>query len=150
MKDAKGNIVNTFHKDINSLLDSLGLSYMHMKSDITNSDVEIVIGQIKDSYIQNWFSDLDNSAKLQYYRSFKSYFEHEKYLDCVNNNNYRITMTRLRCSSHHLLIEEGRYNNILRENKICKMCNWNVIENEYHFILICPLYRQLRINLLPN
>ena len=78
MKDAHGNIVNTFHKDINNFLDSLGLSYMHMKLDITNSDVELVIGQIKDSYIQTWFSDLDNSAKLQCYRSFKSYFEPEK------------------------------------------------------------------------
>ena len=55
-----------------------------MKSDITNSDVELVIVQIKDSNIQNWFSDLDNSANLQYYRSIKSYFEPEKYLDCVH------------------------------------------------------------------
>ena len=43
MKEEQGNIVNTFHKDINNLLDSLGLSYMHMKSDFTNSDVEIVM-----------------------------------------------------------------------------------------------------------
>ena len=118
MKDAQGIIVNTFHKDINHLLDSLGLSYMQRKSEFTNSDAELVIGQIKDSYIQNWFSDLDNSEKLQCYRSFKSYFEPEKYLDCVHNNNYRITMARQRCSSHHLLIEEGRYNNITRENRI--------------------------------
>ena len=83
MKDAQGNIVNTFHKDINHLLDSLGLSYMHMKSDITNSDVEIVIVQIKDSYIQNWFSDLDDSTKLQCYRSFKSYVENTKTISIV-------------------------------------------------------------------
>ena len=43
--------------------------------DVKTSDVELVIGQNKDSCIQNWFSDLDNSAKLQCYRSFKSYFE---------------------------------------------------------------------------
>ena len=30
------------------------------------------------------------------------------------------------------------------------MFNLNVIENVYHLILICPLYRQLRINLLPK
>ena len=52
-KDAEGNIVNTVNKDINNLLDSLGLSYMHRKSDNTHSDVEVVIEQIKDSYIQN-------------------------------------------------------------------------------------------------
>ena len=105
-------------------------------------------GNIVNSYIQNWFSDLDNSAKVQCYRSFESHFEPEKYHNLVNNNNYRIAMTRLRCTSHPLLIEEERYHKIPRDNRICKRCNLNVIENEYHFILICPMYHQLRNNLL--
>ena len=50
----------------------------------------------------------------------------------------------------HLLIEEGRYNNIPRENKLRKTCNLNVFENDYHVILKCPMYRQLRIILLPK
>jgi len=34
--------------------------------------------------------------------------------------------------------------NIDRENSICKYCNLKAIENEYHFLLVCPLYRNIR------
>ena len=36
-------------------------------------------------------------------------------------------------------------NSIVRENRLCKLCNQNVIENEYHFMLCCSKYRNLRI-----
>ena len=26
----------------------------------------------------------------------------------------------------------------------------NVVENEYHFLLVCPLYRSLRVELIPK
>ena len=48
-------------------------------------------------------------------------------------------------SSHDLAIETGRYVNVERENRICEHCNINVIENEYHFLLVCPKFRHLRI-----
>ena len=35
-----------------------------------------------------------------------------------------------------LEIETGRYYGITREQRICKQCNLNVIENEQHFYLI--------------
>ena len=53
-------------------------------------------------------------------------------------------MSRFRLSSHNLEIETGRYNNIARENRICKFCNQNAIETEYHFLLCCSAYDQLR------
>jgi len=44
---------------------------------------------------------------------------------------------RPRTSSHHLEIERGRYNNVNREDRVCKLCG-NGIEHEVHFLLICP------------
>ena len=43
-----------------------------------------------------------------------------------------------------LEIERGRYFNIPREERKCKLCHVNSVENEYHFLLVCPLYRELR------
>jgi hypothetical protein len=56
----------------------------------------------------------------------------------------KIALSRFRLSSHQLEIERGRYSNIPRDERKCKFCNLNVIENEYHFLLICPLYTSIR------
>ena len=50
-------------------------------------------------------------------------------------------------SAHNLLIEEGRYNrvNMPLERRLCRFCTTNDIEDEFHFILVCPLYRNLRV-----
>ena len=34
----------------------------------------------------------------------------------------------------------GRYHHIDRNNRICSLCNMNILEDEYHFVLVCPFY----------
>ena len=34
--------------------------------------------------------------------------------------------------------------------RTCQSCNLNVVENEYHFLLVCPAYRNLRNSILPK
>lgn len=46
--------------------------------------------------------------------------------------------------SHSLSIETGRYNTVDKSVRFCKCCNMNVIEDEYHFLLVCPYYSNLR------
>ena len=99
-----------------------------------------IVQRIKDQYIQNWFSQLDNYAKLGTYRTFKSTFEPEKYITCLNNRCHFYSLARFRCSAHKLVIEEGIHRNQERNNKICQQCNLHMIENECHCLLICPSY----------
>ena len=80
MKDNNGNIANGFHKNIIYLLNNLGLPFMH-------SNMEMTSRKIKDTFIQNWFTDIENSSKLHCYRSFKTCFEYENYLNCVNSQD---------------------------------------------------------------
>ena len=47
-------------------------------------------------------------------------------------------------------IETGRYVNIERNARLCKCCNLKVVESEYHFMLCCPLYRNLRLKYCIN
>jgi hypothetical protein len=42
-------------------------------------------------------------------------------------------------SSHKLVIEQGRYNKTNRNRRTCKLCI-HEIEDEMHFILLCPSY----------
>ena len=49
-----------------------------------------------------------------------------------------------RINSHSLNVETGRYFNISRNESVCNMCNKKVIEDEYHFILECDKYVNVR------
>ena len=73
-------------------------------------------------YMQEWHSMLNTYSKLDFYCTYKSIFEPERYLNIVNCKNYRIALCRLRSSSHDLEIECGRYRNISRNDRLCKFC----------------------------
>ena len=48
------------------------------------------------------------------------------------------------------LRERVRYNNTNRRDRICTLCNSSDIEDEFHFILKCPIYNDLRVNYIKN
>ena len=58
----------------------------------------------------------------------------------------RSALRKLRISAHELKIETDRYKKLPNERsqRICERCNLNVIEDEFHFIISCPLYNDNR------
>ena len=78
------------------------------------------------------------------YARYKHNFEIENYLDFIIEKKYKVALTQFRLSSHDLAIERGRYENLNRSERICKLCNSKSVECEYHFLLVCPFYRELR------
>ena len=60
------------------------------------------------------------------------------------DKKHKLALTRFRTSSHSLMTETGRYENTPREQRICQFCNMGKINDEYHFLLVCPNYRDLR------
>ena len=40
--------------------------------------------------------------------------------------------------------EVGRYNKIERNERKCRLCSLDDVEDEYHFILVCPRFNDLR------
>lgn len=56
-------------------------------------------------------------------------------------------MSKFRLSNHRLNIELGRYNNVIKENRICNFCqqlNANIIDCEYHAFFKCVKYDTVR------
>ena len=89
---------------------------------------------------------MNNTTKLSFFCTFKIEYKMEEYLSIIKNPTIRRTFSQYRVSNHKLQIERGRYENVPREQRICKLCNSDVVENEYHFALTCPKYEDLRKN----
>ena len=106
--------------------------------------MECTVCRLKDIYFQRWCEKISLSSKCYYYSKFKVDLFNEVYLSCVDIKKFRQSLARFRCSSHDLMIESGRYRNIQRHDRVCPVCNLNEIEDEFHFLLICPLYYSLR------
>ena len=115
---------------------------------------------LRSEFRKGWKSELESDDrrkencgnKLRTYRTFKSEFGVEQYLLKCNNMINRKNISRLRLSSHKLHIETGRMisgkSRLKAEDRLCKHCDKNECEDELHFILNCPLYKNERSSLL--
>ena len=56
---------------------------------------------------------------------------------------YQRSIAKIRLSSHNLSIETGRYSNTSKASRCCFSCA-DCVEDEYHFILVCPVYANFR------
>jgi hypothetical protein len=71
------------------------------------------------------------------------------YLSVVNVKSHRVALARLRVSSHLLHVETGRWARPVTppENRYCIICPQK-IEDEYHIIMECSLYNNIRQRLI--
>ncbi len=65
------------------------------------------------------------------------------------NRKHRSYLAQYRCGILPLSIEAGRWGSIPFEDKICKMCDSLVVEDEYHFIFHCS-YNNIRDQFLQH
>ena len=146
-QDADNNVtynkLNWASQIIDMLEETLGLGDLWRYQEIADIDLTTIKQRILDHYYQSWYSSKNNSPRLSTYSRFKHTFNLESYLDIIYERKCKIALTRFRLSSHRLEIERGRYFNIPRTERKCKFCSQNTIENEYHFLLVCLLYKDL-------
>ena len=90
--------------------------------------------------------DGKESNKLRTYNLFKKEFKLEKYLCTIKNFNQRRCLAKLRLSDHNLEVELGRRMRPKKklEDRICKKCKTNKIDDEMHFILNCSHFENER------
>ena len=72
-----------------------------------------------DIYITNWRVEMEACSSLSLFRHVKLVYEHVPFLTKVLNKKYRNTISKLRLSSHPLLIETGRYTGVPRVERRC-------------------------------
>ncbi|MCG8048238.1 MAG: reverse transcriptase family protein [Candidatus Thiodiazotropha endolucinida] len=106
--------------------------------------------RLKDTFIQSWHSRINDSSRALFYRSIAT-FQFQPYLEKINISKFSTALSRLRVSSHRLSVESGRWvrpNSIPLSERKCILCN--TLEDEYHFVLECPAYDDLRKVYIPK
>ena len=105
--------------------------------------------RISNLYYVNAFGQINEHSKLRTYKTFKSSYTLEKYIEISDIPlSWRKSYCSFRISCHELEIERGRYTRPKKppEERICKLCDV-YIENEKHFIVDCYQYSELRDDL---
>ncbi|KAK6172851.1 hypothetical protein SNE40_016428 [Patella caerulea] len=82
------------------------------------------------------------STRCNLYHCLQNNYELQYYL--CKNVTHKTLICKYRISAHDLQIEKGRYSNIQRSNRLCKFCNCDEIEDEFHALLVCPSYKYIR------
>jgi hypothetical protein len=96
---------------------------------------------------QLWPMRMSNFPKLRTLSLFKLELNAEKYLYLFIPRRLRSTLAKFRIGNHDLEIECGRHRNVPvneRYYKLCQSQDQLYIEDEYHVLLKCPFYNDLR------
>ncbi|XP_060589316.1 uncharacterized protein LOC132744577 [Ruditapes philippinarum] len=84
--------------------------------------------------------------KLRTYRTFKQEHTSEEYCKMILPPRHRSAFCKFRCGVAPIRIETGRYENLRLDERHCPFCN--VLEDEQHVILDCPVYDDFRSELI--
>lgn len=137
---------NCWAKSVKETLENLGFFHVWLFQGVGNEQafIDMFKQRSKDIYLQNWNEEIQNSTRASSYRLFSD-FGYKTYLTEITLRKFRFAFTRLRLSAHRLAIETGRWhkpNKIPRNDRKCSHCN--KLEDEFHFLLECSLYNELR------
>jgi len=133
---------NNWTQDLKKILSTIGLANNFENKTVVN------LSQAKDQihlyYANKWSQDIQHVPKLRTYRLFKSAFKTEEYIELNLKKNERSMLCQLRMGILPLRVETGRFVGEPLEQRTCRLCHADSIEDEVHFLFECDTYNDLR------
>ena len=104
---------------------------------------------------EEWKMSMLSKPKLRTYIKFKSVFQTEPYVKCNISKYKRSLFAQFRIGILPIELETGRFRNVkdtntgkfrkvIAEERLCKICNTGLVEDEEHFLIHCPIYTEFR------
>ena len=105
--------------------------------------------RLKEQFIHQWITEINESGKCIIYRTFKTTFTFENYLISLPRK-LKIIFTKFRCRNHRLPIKTGCRERVLRDTCVCTKGDIapRDISDEFHYLLVCDYFKTERIELL--
>jgi hypothetical protein len=97
---------------------------------------------------QDWHSSLMSHDFYVTYTHYKQSVALCPSLLCVKNFFVRRTLTRFRMGMSELKGNFLQYNPLIPKDRFCPFCP-SLLETEFHFLLVCPQYKNIRNDILP-
>ena len=125
------------------------VSALHKISDALQLDLHLHPSKFRQkcqhilpSFIKVPTPDIADTSKhpiFRTYRYIKSSFRTQPHINMVKDSRYRCDISQLRCSSHILNVERGRYTRSRTplEERLCNMNN--CLGDELHFVTACAI-----------
>ena len=90
-------------------------------------------------------------GSISEYRALQPNFTSQAYLQYIHSFDHLKSLARFVTSSHRLGVETGRWDRppVPYAQRKCQICDTK-IEDEFHFMFVCPLYNTDRTKLLPR
>ena len=139
---------------VRNLLFDMGMGHVWFLQSVGDETGFVLAGRqvLSDQFLQSWQADMrDGTARTD--QLFHPVLQYSSYLSNVNVSKFRTALTRFRCSNHKLAIEAGRWHKprpISRTERRCILCDLAEIEDEYHFVIVCSFYKEIRQKFIPG
>ena len=103
--------------------------------------------ELKMNSFRNASTIYKSATDADYIKKFKTVFRCESYMSCEIKSALRVNYTKLRLSSHKFLVERARWGKVKipYAQRRCTLCSSGDIEDEYHMIMICEHFRDVRV-----
>ena len=146
MLEHGSKLKNSYINNLQELLRFCNFCDFEKLECITESSIGELTRCLKAKYSQHWKMKIDTSKRLEFYSKIKKDFIEEPFLNVVQNFDAKRDYFKFRTSNHSLFIETGRYCRPIlpRENRFCKFCQNNEVEDEIHLLFDCNMYSELR------
>ena len=137
---------------VNGLLDLFQSKVDKTEDSRNKSAANIMYRRLIDQFQQTSLESIKTSSKMKTLSLLKEEPGRESYLTDITNPRHRRALSKLRLSSHTLEVERGRYTEPDHNKRFCKFCKQQglqKVEDEHHFLLVCPMSKELRERFLP-
>ena len=129
------NDINCWALKVRDLLFHMGLGEVWLNQGVVNTAVFLKVfkTRLQDIKYQMLNSDIRGMDILRTYKLLNSNFGCESYLHCIKNKVFRSVMSTFRGGLLRLKSNEGHYNGIPFDERVCPLCEGGIeAENIFH------------------
>ena len=134
---------------IHTTLNNIGMSNLFENLENVNKNwfKHTVKLKLSDIYSQKWSTEVFSNGTCINYRAMTVSKQLQPYLFKIPKI-FMHALCKFKCGNHKLPIVKGRYLNLAVDDRVCTLCQLNHVGDEYHYLFICPYFRDHRVKFI--